>query len=108
MSADSPWSPRRLPPPHKREFAQLDAYRLRNNLTWNELAEQMTRVTKTPVKSRTLHYLLMRLPPNARPLDRTMFTLRKFLVYARGLETRRRRAAAARAAAAPVTPEAPL
>jgi hypothetical protein len=54
---------------------------------------------------RTLHYLLVRAPADAKPLDRTLFKIRRFLEHARAVEKRRRarRRNQSRAAAAAAT-----
>jgi hypothetical protein len=60
------------------EVAELDAYRLDHDLTWAQLAAEMARAD-LPMSPRTLHYLVKRAPPEARPLDRTLHKIRVFL-----------------------------
>jgi len=60
------------------EFAALDAYRLDHDWTWQQLANAMAKA-ECAVPYRTLHYLVKRAPRNAKPLDRTMHKIRKFL-----------------------------
>ena len=60
------------------EFAALDAYRLDRDWTWQQLAEDMA-AHNVAIPARTLHYLCKRAPKNAKPLDRTLHKIRKFL-----------------------------
>jgi hypothetical protein len=75
------------------EIAALDAYRLEHDWTFDQLAEAMDRA-HCAIPARTLHYLLKRLPRDAKPLDRTIFKIKKFLKLMQQSEARR----AARAA----------
>lgn len=60
------------------ELAALNAYRLGHDRTWQELSEDMA-LRGVSVPSRTLHYLLMRMPAGRQPRDRTLFKIRQFL-----------------------------
>lgn len=70
------------------ECAELDAYRLARDWTWEKLAEAMAEqgITMSP---RTLHYLVKRAHPDIRPRDRTLYKIREFLKYVRVVEKRR-------------------
>jgi hypothetical protein len=87
------------------ECAALDQYRLEKDWTFDELAAAMSRA-KLGIPARTLNYLL-RSPGSIRPLDRTLFKIRKYLKRAqaadarRATERRRRRTAAADAEVRP-------
>jgi hypothetical protein len=60
------------------EIAALNTFRLEHDWTFDQLAAEMARA-KCPIPSRTLHYLIKRSPRDARPLDRTLFKIVKFL-----------------------------
>lgn len=60
------------------ECAQLEAFRLDRDWTWAELADHMAE-KGIQMSPRTLHYLLKRAPRGARPLDRTLNKIRKYL-----------------------------
>jgi len=82
------------------EIAELDAYRLEKDWTWEQLSAAMGRAN-IPMSPRTLHYLIKRAPADAKPLDRTLHKIRKFLVAMHEADRRRqsRQKAARRAAA---------
>ncbi len=79
------------------EFAELEAYRLDHDLTWDELAADMARVAIT-IPARTLHYVCKRLPADGHAQDRTLHKIRKYLAHVRAAEaraaTRRRKVSA--------------
>lgn len=56
------------------ELAAVDAYRLKNDLTWGQLSDQMKRLG-IALPFRTLHFCCAH--DSAR--DRTLFKVRKFL-----------------------------
>jgi len=60
------------------ELVALDAYRLRHDFSWNDLAEEMTAANQ-PMSSRTLNYLCRRAPMNGMVRDRTLLKIRRFL-----------------------------
>jgi len=70
------------------EIAELDAYRLEKDWTWEKLSEAMRR-TNIDMSPRTLHYLVKRAPADAKPLDRTLHKIRKFLVAMHEADRRR-------------------
>jgi hypothetical protein len=60
------------------ELAELDAYRLDHDLTWDQLAQEMAKAD-LPMSPRTLHHLVKRAHPDTKPLDRTLHKIRVFL-----------------------------
>lgn len=72
------------------ECAELDAYRLENDWTFEQLASAMKLTRLGPrggtcfIPMRTLHYLLKQMPPNAAPRERTLYKMREFLKTTRG------------------------
>jgi hypothetical protein len=75
------------------ELAQLDRYRLRQDLTFAELAAAMERAD-LPIPAATLFYLLRRMPPGAHPTERTRHKIQTFLSKVRPRRRRRSSAAA--------------
>jgi hypothetical protein len=59
---------------------ELDQERLKHDWTWDQLAGQM-RVAGLPMSARTLHYLLKHHDSDRRPHDRTVYKVRRFLLY---------------------------
>jgi hypothetical protein len=59
--------------------AELNRLRLENDWTWEQLAAEVRRVTGLHISVRTLHFNLRIADPNARPTDRTVFKIQKFL-----------------------------
>jgi hypothetical protein len=70
------------------ECVELDAIRLDRDWTWAQLAAAMKRAG-VDVSPRTLHYILKRAPEDSKPLDRTLYKIRKFLKHIRATERRR-------------------
>lgn len=67
------------------EVRALEALRLNRDWTFAELSAAMAKLDLY-VSPRTLHYLIKNMPPQARPLDRTMFKLQKFLAHMKRLD----------------------
>jgi hypothetical protein len=67
------------------EYAELDAYRLEKHWTWKQLAAAM-RDADCPLSGRTLYHLLRRAHVDERPLDRTIYNIRKFLAHVRATD----------------------
>jgi hypothetical protein len=78
-----------MPPP---EFAELDTYRLDRDWTWAELSAAMGE-RDIQMSPRTLHYLLKAAPADAKPHDRTLHKIQKFLAHTRQASQRRARRA---------------
>jgi len=64
---------------------RLATYRLRRNLTFQQLADEMA-AKGYPMRPRVLHLALTRRHSRA-PLDRTLYKLEQFLVAAEASET---------------------
>lgn len=67
------------------EYAELNAYRLEKNWTWRQLAAAMSEAD-APLSHRTLYHLLKRAHVDERPLDRTIYNIRKFLAHVRATD----------------------
>ena len=67
------------------EYAELDAYRLEKNWTWAQLSGAM-RDADAPLSGRTLYHLCKRAHSDERPLDRTIYNIRKFLAHVRATD----------------------
>lgn len=78
------------------EVRALEAIRLTRDWTFAELSAAMAKLDLY-VSPRTLHYLVKEMPREAKPFDRTMFKLQKFLAHMKRLDaqahSRRRRKA---------------
>jgi hypothetical protein len=61
------------------EQDELDAYRVVNDLTFQQLADQIGARTSTTIARRTLEHFLTRLPADGKAARTTMFKIRKFL-----------------------------
>lgn len=60
------------------ELRALEAYRLDEDLGFPELARRMAKAG-VPMSKRTLWYLIKERPAGSKPLDRTLYKIRKFL-----------------------------
>lgn len=63
-----------------REFAELDAYRLEKDWSWNDLSRAFIRA-RIDFPLRTLAHLV-RTAGYTKPRDRTVYKIRKFLIWA--------------------------
>ncbi len=70
------------------ECAELDAYRLARDWTFQQLSDAMREIDIN-LAPRTLHYILKRAPVGHRPLDRTLYKINLFLKHVRAVEARR-------------------